>query len=444
MERKGLVCVVAALVVGAIGLCGRSQAQELELRVPTQWLSETKEPMPLHPLTEWRDTLDIPVKRDARGQAWTERAPEGVVLLVVHDNVWGQTRDRVDRLVADLVDQGYGVQIWRFVAGPPEKLRDDIAELRRKQPRLEGAVLIGDIPYISYERMETPDFGSTSIPRRVTFPCDLYYMDLDGTWGDELDNDAVDPHNGYYDTRSGNLDLEIWVSRIKTDNLSVLGGETELLNAYLDRDHTYRTSPPAGKRSALVYIDDDWTKDSWPAEDRNAVAKVYGTAAVELIKDPDATTADDYRAKQLPRPVELMFVRSHGTSADHGFYEAGRTRFRDVGADSYVTQRPPARFYSLFICSGCDYRAAQYLGGRITFGAQAGLVSWGSAKTGGMLYDDTFYQALADAQCFGAAFKTWFNATQQRYSAYPDYVAMWWYGMVLLGDGTLRVHWAAG
>lgn len=83
-------------------------------------------------------------------------------------------------------------------------------------------------------------------------------MDLNGTWSDSLESGQIHANNGKYDTRSGDLNLEIWVSRLKADNLPNLGSEANLLRTYLAKDHRYRCGGLRRNPTALVYNDDDW------------------------------------------------------------------------------------------------------------------------------------------------------------------------------------------
>jgi len=132
----------------------------------------------------------------------------------------------------------------------------------------------------------------------------------------------------------------------------------------------------------------------------------------------------------------MVFLRSHGYSGGHGFYYSGRTLFDYAYVARYRELTPPALFYSFFVCSGSDYMAADNLAGTAAFNTNdAGLLSWGSTKTGGMWGDSYFYEPLAAGACFGEAFKQWYNAI---YPIYPVEAPSWWYGMVLIGDGALR------
>jgi len=90
-------------------------------------------------------------------------------------------------------------------------------------------------------------------------------------------------------------------------------------------------------------------------------------------------------------------------------------------------------FFSLYVCTGCDYTAADYLGGTVTFNPEAnGLLAWGSTKTGGMWQDHYLYDRMAAGECVGAGFRHWFNQVKDL-SIAPE----WWYGMVLIGDASL-------
>ncbi len=64
------------------------------------------------------------------------------------------------------------------------------------------------------------------------FPCDLFYMDTNGTWAD-ADGD------GEIQCRYRRRDPEIWVGRIWTPTLN--GNDAALINNYFDRNHFFRT-----------------------------------------------------------------------------------------------------------------------------------------------------------------------------------------------------------
>ena len=92
---------------------------------------------------------------------------------------------------------------------------------------LDGVILFGDLPAAWYE---VPNDFNTYGYR--SWPCDLYYMDIDGVW---QDTDL----NGIYDTHSGNLSPEIFVGRISTSHMGLLVDEIVGMNNYLDKNHNF-------------------------------------------------------------------------------------------------------------------------------------------------------------------------------------------------------------
>jgi hypothetical protein len=393
-------------------------------------MSPDQQPKPVHTVPAWPGPLSI--TRVAGGRRVEEAGIRGRVVLVVSSTVYSAISTKVERFRTDLQFFGYTADTYQFVSGTPEDLRACLAGLYSEPASLVGAILIGEIPYIIYEMMQDWDGVGGDPPEYDDFPCDLFYMDLNGTWQDVLEDGSVHAGNGKYDTRSGDLSAEIWTSRMRTANLTSLGGEADLLNHYLDKDHSYRSGTLPRSSTALVYDDDDWA--SMSSADSGYVARVYGSGSVTTVDDNEATTAADYKTYRMPTNQELVFLRSHGYPGGHGFYRAGKSIFEYVFCSDYRTLLPPALFYSLYVCSGCDFSTANYFGGTAAFNTNTGLLVWGASKTGGMWLDDYFYQCLENGDGFGLAFRKWFNWVQ---STYPSYAPSWWYGQVLLGDGTL-------
>jgi hypothetical protein len=181
----------------------------------------------------------------------------------------------------------------------------------------------------------------------------------------------------------------------------------------------------------LVYNDDDW--EDLAAADMNNLESVFGSGNVVTVSAPESTTASDYITNRLTANYHLDLLRSHGSPAGHGFYRDSKAIFNWVATNDYVTLDPAAVFFSLFVCSGCDYATSNYLGGIVAFNPESnGLLAWGSTKTGGMWLDYHMYDRIVAGDCMGEAFKYWFNQVRN-YSYAPE----WWYGMVLIGDASL-------
>ncbi len=415
------ISVLALILSGlGVGLTSSSLAQAPE---PSRWWSPSQPTRPEVLVPDFAGPLRME-------QVFPDVVPPAAtatnrICLVVQDAVYPAIAARVTRFATDLQAAGYSVLTYRFASGSAPDLRSYLAACYNQSGSLKGAILIGNLPYIVYELLQNWGGGN----EYEDFACDVFYMDLNGTW---RDTNAVAPFSsGKYDTWTGDTALEIWVSRMKVDNLPYLGQATNLVNAYFDKNHAYRTHAWHGSVKALVYADDDW--EGLGASDQEDIEPVYGSA-ITLVNAPNTTTAADYRDNRLPLGFELITTRSHGSPGGHGYYQNDRAQFIYFDATNYVGRRPNSLFYGFFVCSGSDYSSANYLAGISVFNTnRSGLLAWGSTKTGGMWNDWAYYNALANRACFGEAFKTWFNANRA-YSGAPQ----WWYGMVLIGDASLK------
>lgn len=375
------------------------------------------------------------------------RAEAGRVAVIVEDALYANISSSITQYQADLAAKGYTSVVFLVSGGTAEDLRTYLVGLYNDPTGLVGTLLVGNVPYIIYELMQDWDGTGGDPPEYEDFPCDLFFMDMDGTWTDDGAGGTVDPGNGKYDGWSDpDDDLEIWAGRMRVDTLPGLGAPADILNNYFLKNHLYRTgqlvpeTPPA---SGLVYVDDDWGNVvEGYAGDEWCVSRIYSdvTSVYDLNSSPgNNATADDYKTNHMTQDYQLILLRSHGWPAGHGFYQDNRSTFGYVYASDYLTIDPEGLFYSLFVCSGCDFTAEYgfygiYLGGAIAFNDDYGLVAWGSAKTGGMWNDIDFYTVLAEPNSFGAAFVNWFN---ESHGLYPECAPPWWYGMVLIGDAAL-------
>lgn len=412
----------AVLVSLFVAVCGFAQAPAV-----TRWMDPQGRPKPLHSVARARGPLVLSKDLAAPGARGRPRAdPTNRICLIVHSNALAGAGAAVTNFLADLEAEGYLPLLYAYSGGSAEDLRAYLAALYAEPGSLEGAILIGDLPHVVYEMYQDWGWGE----EYEDFPCDLFYMDLNGTWSDA--NHASPFAAGKYDARGGDLDLEIWVSRLKADNLPMAGTESVLLNAYFDKNRRYRTDQLRPARRALLYNDDDWS-DMMP-DDAATIGLTYGDDHLRVVRDAENTTADDY-LRHMTNAYELMFIRSHGYSRGHGFYENNKAQFNYVYATNYLVRSPPALFYSFYVCSGCDYTDSNNLGGLAVHNpGDSGLAAWGSTKTGGIWDDRYFYEPMALGQSVGEAFVAWFNVAQE---LYPSYAPPWWYGMVLIGDGTL-------
>ncbi|HDM67242.1 MAG TPA: hypothetical protein ENG62_02515, partial [Thermoplasmatales archaeon] len=157
-----------------------------------------------------------------------------------------------------------------------------------------GFVFIGDIPAAWMKVSDS------------TFPCDLFYMDVDGEWSDKDGDGVYDSHTA----GEGDMGPEVYVGRLYASTLKY-GREEDLINDYLRKIHEYRVGNLTQRWGGLEYIDEDWySMDVHLDEiyDGNVTRYDYGYR----------TTAEDYLDK-LCQGWHFVQVCAHSYPGGHYF-----------------------------------------------------------------------------------------------------------------------------
>jgi len=387
---------------------------------------------------DYRAAAGAPAPLEMQLIAHTRGKGTGNVLLIIESSLVGSVS--LDSYWLDLQAAGYSVSMYTCYGGTPANLRSYL-QTEYQSNGLAGVILIGDLPVpwfeIDYD-FDGPDPDELD-NEYVDFPCDLFYMDLDGTWED---NNATPPFQvGVYDTHtdgSGDREPEIWVGRL-TSSPMTFGSATEadLLNEYFAKNRLFRTGGLYAPERALVYVDDDWYDTADHIDSCAALA--YGDRT--MIKEKTTTCSDDYRDARFSAGYEWMHVMLHSSSSEHYFkindaWEMDGASLATVDNHDVWVADPFAIFYNLYACSNCRYTETDYMGGWYIFGEEHGLLALGTTKIGGMWDNPSFYTSLAAGHCLGQAFTDWLSA-QAPFDA--DDVR-WYYGMTLLGDATLTLR----
>ncbi len=344
---------------------------------------------------------------------------KGKMLVLVNHDLYPAVKKSVDQYVRDVAYEGYFASVYRVKGGTPAELRTFI---KRRRKGLVGVLMIGNLPTAWFEMDD--DFYN----QHSEFPCDLYYMDLDGTWVDD-DND------GKFSGHPSGVEPEIWVGRLWTPTNN--GNDAALINDYFKRNHAYRKGNFGYSNQALTYVDDDWSGFGDCAFDL-----MFPTTNIEVITDPATTDGDRYKA-EINQQRAWAQVCAHSSPNGHSFATpAGaewvpNTYLRDVNS-------PNAYFYNLFACSNARFTQSDYMAGWYLFDKQGtsmcnGLAAVGSTKTGSMLAFENFYGPMASGKVIGDAYVDWWKGFGSQHELGER---RWYYGMVLLGDPTL--NWWSG
>jgi len=352
----------------------------------------------------------------------------------VEETLVSTLQQSLDTLAADLARETTDVAVFSVGGTSAESLKALLAA--EYLTGMVSAVFVGDLPIAWFQLID--DWNSNgrrdSTEHYEEFPCDLFFMDLDGTWQenmvrlDSLDS-LVPGSDSIYDLHTGTITPEIAVSRLPA---STIGKADALLTEYFNKAHRYRTGQLAVNDRALVYIDDDWIPNS--AEWYSDVGLLYPDRV--FVVDAESTRIADYSPRIDSAAYQWISLMSHSWPGGHGMYYHSRDSMDWFYATSIPSLDPHANFYNLFACSNVRFVEGGYCGGCYVFQTSDGLGAIGSAKTGSMLAFANFYAPLGQGTSLGEAFRQWFEA--QLADGCENWERSWYYGMCLIADGTLK------
>jgi autotransporter-associated beta strand protein len=345
--------------------------------------------------------------------------------VIVNSSLYsgGEITDSLNQYIRGITAQGYTPRLVTTAFANPAALRTQLASDYNTYG-IKGAVFVGDMP-IEHFKVSGED----------PFPCDLYYMDLDGTWSDSSGD-------GTYDTHTGNVAPEIWVSHIAPSNVLPLNsGQTEasLVNNYFAKVHQYRAGQMRMPQSGLAYVDDDWSEEGplWGGNLASSVAgrtdkfySVFTTNKLDYINHLTPATSPKY---------ESTLLVCHSNVGFHQFKNNHQWESDCILNNQLTGLNPQSFFYTLDCCRNSDFEADEgCMGLQYVFGTNKGLISLGDTKNG--LMDDfgSYYSPLGNGATFGAAYLDWWNA--QAVGGFTDEKTDNYYGMTLTGDPLLRTQ----
>jgi len=324
-------------------------------------------------------------------------------LVLVNNDLYAGIQPSMAVYATDLERKGYLVEMHSTSGGTPQDLKNFIHD---HSDYLVGCIFIGDHPVAWYELNSSPD---------KEFPCDIYYMDLDGTW---IDSDG----NGIFDTQfagSGDEGPEIFIGHI--DASMMTGNEETITNDYFKKNHAYYSGKTKTTHFALTYTEPTWKTDY---EIRTSIKYAYRD--YEDIFAP-TTNKHDYLYHRIQSQLyEFIQLACHSTFKGHHFNKGGKATNYQIQAAA-----PQAVFYNLFACSALRYTKDDFLGGSYIYnGSKSSLAVLGSTKSGGMRFVPEFYKPFGSYEAFGEAFRLWFNS----FAPYDNDERSWHFGMSIAGD----------
>jgi len=362
-------------------------------------------------------------------------AKNGLVCVVVAQNLNTQLQPQLERYATDLENRDYAVEISTYsTAGSAKDLRNYLSD--KLSEDLVGAVLVGELP-VAWYQMNDGWNGNGQFDAGddwyEEFPCDLFLSDLNGNWHDDSvyagQGPLAEGSDGVYDSRTGRRDAEIWVSRIDASHITYKNQMT-LYREYFDRVHAYREAELVLPSKGLFYIDQDWSGGFYN-EKMDEVCTEY-----DEVRDTMITYAGDYenRIKEEGLYVTLC---AHSSWTAHYFHKANSPSSDLLHNWELAAIGPQYGFYNLFACSNCRWVESNCMGSLYHFYGN-GLASLGTTKTGSMLFFSEFNMPLSDGKTWGEAFKEWTNFWISTHGD-KTWALSWFMGMCLLGDACINL-----
>jgi len=354
------------------------------------------------------------------------------ILIIVNSSIYDQLQWKINRYAFDInYMYGYKIVMIKVSGASHQQIKSIILS---ESTNLDGVVLIGDLPAAWYE-VENDFEGYAPEPNYqgygyANWPCDLYYMDIDGVWNDT-------DGNGIYDSHTGNVHPEFFLGRISTSHMGTLLTEKIGLEQYLDKDHRfYLGHYPVNKQYGLAYTDSSWVNSS----QFQSIKYLYGNNNYDRIDFGNPFFGKtDYLSRLSNNRYEFIQVACH---SDYHYHILSTDV---VLASDIFNNGTKAIGYNLYSCCACRWTSIKptsqscFLAGAYIYNStNSGLVAVGSTKSGSMLNFSGFYTPLGNGKSMGDSFFTWWKATCS--STYSNYNVYWYYGMTIIGDPMVNFY----
>ncbi|MCB0764537.1 MAG: T9SS type A sorting domain-containing protein [Flavobacteriales bacterium] len=245
----------------------------------------------------------------------------GSILLLVDAAIAQELTFELQRLRTDLIKDGWVVRRADIPTGSgPMDVKAIIADMAMVDTALSALLLIGDLP-VAYSGRIAPD-GHTD--HYGAWPADVYYAELDGPWTDEVlvVNDASlnvrnmnFPGDGKFDQSVLPSDVDLMMGRIDLSDLPVFAASAvELIRAYLDRDHVWRSEAPSVPRRAMIDFNFPFTDHDAPF--RRGATAIFGETQVTTRPYFETLAQEAYLWTCGAGPGSYTGAQGVGTSSD--------------------------------------------------------------------------------------------------------------------------------
>lgn len=269
-------------------------------------------------------------------------APRGRALVLVDETMVAPLAANLDTLMADLTFEGWRPTLKSVPRAPSfdaEKVAAVQSLIRTEHAAdpLGTVLLIGRVP-VAYSGDIAPDGHRPD--HLGAWPCDGCYGDIDGIYTDVSINRPNTqrpaqnniPGDGKWDNSVFASDVDVAVGRIDFYNLTLYQQtETELLRAYLEKNHRWRVGHVPTRWSAI--IDDNFATSSYPESFASSGWRMFAP----FVTDTGVRNGDYFGTlAEAPQPYLFSYGTGGGTNTSAGGVGASAD-FVNRGANTVFT-----------------------------------------------------------------------------------------------------------
>lgn len=262
----------------------------------------------------------------------------GKVILVIDATVAGALAGEIDRLVRDLVGDGWTVARREVGRGDsPTAVREAIrGAYNEDRANARAVFLLGHVPIAKSGNLNVD--GHRSRP----LPADVFYGDMDGAWTDANGD-------GIFEQDRIPSDVDLIVGRVDFADMPSFDGEIDLLRRYLGKNHDFRHARRRISPRALVGDRaGDFNGEAFGASGFRTFAALLGPGRITAANVEDNSPAAERWISRLTAEDWLWVYGAGGGDVTQISGLGLRGAFADVASVDLVNQRARGTFYLLF------------------------------------------------------------------------------------------------
>jgi len=310
------------------------------------------------------------------------------IAILIDATLYSQVTTSLSQYITDLEGDGLSVEVSTVSGGSPQDIKNWVTALFSEGTG--GFVFVGDI---------TAAWAEVSGSQ---FPCDLFYMDLDGSWQDNNSDGIYEVHTA----GSGDMAPEVYIGRLYAHSLTY-DSEANMVDGYFAKTHAYRTYLLTQPWRGLEYVEEDWYDMAVNLDlvyDDSVVRYDYGFH----------TTGSDY-LDEMDLGQHFVTVCAHSYSGGHHF---GTRPTESVAYAHIYVHSPTPRSAKLLLGSDDGIRA--WLNGALVYTNDV-YGGWSQDILGvDVLLQEGWNQLLGKVSQSGGSFQLSARFTDPTYQTFSD------------------------